>query len=194
MWGLKITGVTYEFDTEGYTKALKKNIETQVHLAAKDFATTALSKIPIRTGFVAGSFGTLTDLIGSGARFNPIVRFTRRLLSAARNFLSSESKPKKAIVEYYYPPGGGKILKTSTSGQQFATKKADIFKWIGDTFIFTYAVDISYFRINDSVPGHAPTAPWGAFLAAQAAFEARLSKAGINFDIRLESFLTPKSI
>ena len=188
MFGLKITGVKYEFDVDAYKTELMRNIEIAVKAAAKEFAKAALARIPIRTGFVAGSFGTLSDLLGSAGRFLPIVQFTRRLIRAAKTFLAKEGLISQGR-EYYYPESGGKVLKTPESGRQFATQSEDIFKWRDLVFVFTYAVDISYFRINDSIPGHAPTAPWHAFLAAQDAFEQYLTSVGLRFDIRAESFI-----
>lgn len=189
MWGLKVTGVTYEFDTEGYNKALRDNIEKQAKLAARKFATVALARIPVRTGFVSGAFSTLTDLVGGGARLNPVIAFTRRVLSAARNFLSGQ----RSAGEYYYPPGGGRVLKSAVSGRQFATPTKDIFSWQGDTFTFKYAIDITYFRVNDAT-NTIPSAPWGAFVAAEAAFEAHMQEALINPDVKLESFIKEKRI
>lgn len=162
MFNLKVTLTTYEFDAEAYNKALRVYVEKQSRLAAVEFAKAALARIPIRTGFVAGAFGTLLELLGSNASFNPIVRAT-----IARS------------PEYYYPGFGGRIEKTPVSGRQFSTPAQEIFKWQGDNFVFTYDIDISYFRINDLSGGFSPTAPWRAFEAGQVAFEQFLSK---NFD------------
>lgn len=187
MFNLKLTGVRYEFDVDSYKKALMTHIEKGVKAAAREFAKTALSRIPVRTGFVAGSFGALTDLLGSGARFLPIVQFTRRIIRAAKSFLADGNNAKGR--EYYYPESGGKVLKTPEAGRQFATTIEDIFKWQDFAFIFTFAVNISYFRINDAVAGHAPTAPWQAFQSGMDAFEKHLETTGLKFDLKLDDFI-----
>lgn len=170
MFGLKVTGATYAFDVDGYRRALQKYVEAKTRLAAVEFAQAALARIPIRTGFVAGAFGALVDLLGPNARFNPIVGFITR--------------------EFYYG-SGGKILKTPFSGRKFATKEPDVFKWEGTTFVFNYEVDITYFAINDVTGGHAPTAPWGAFAAAKAAFEAAMHNFGVDYNVDFGEFIRP---
>ncbi|HUP80816.1 MAG TPA: hypothetical protein VM260_19855, partial [Pirellula sp.] len=168
MFQIRLTATTFEFDAAGYNRAMRQAIENHSKLAAREFAKAALQRIPIRTGFVAGAFGTLTDLVGGGARLNPIVTFTRQVLRNARDFINREGRIGGG--EYYYPNTGPKVRKTSTSGRQFATQSKDIFKWDGDKYIFNYEVDISYFRINDQTGGRSPTAPWRAFEAAELVF------------------------
>ncbi len=195
MFDIKVTGVVYQFDKNAFDQALRNSIEKEVKLAAKDFAAAALARIPVRTGFVAGSIGTLTDLLGSQARLNPIVGFTRKILAAAGRFFSNRPPPASAPSEYYYPSRGSSgILKTPTSGRQFATPSGEVFKWQGTSFVFNYEVDISYFRINDSVAGFAPTAPWGAFLAGQEAFETHMLSVNLEADLAFEKFLTPIAV
>lgn len=193
MLQIKAQVTTYELNAAGYTAAMKKYLDQQARLAAREFAKEALRRIPIRTGFVAGSFGTLTDLLGSGARFNPIVAFTRRVLSAAGKLFGRKKKPEVGAngqIEYYHG-SGGKVLKTPTSGRRFATAAEDIFKWEGDVLIFKYEVDISYFSVNDNFPGHSPTAPWSAFLAGQRAFEDYMNKVGLLALPKFEDYLIP---
>lgn len=138
-----------EFDSKKYTEAFVAYVEDLMRLAAGEFAKAALARIPVRTGFVAGAFGSLEDLLGTKARLNPIVSTVR---------------------EFYYPPGGTKILKTPESGRAFATQGHDIFKREGTTLTFSYDIDITYFKINEASAGFAPTAPWQAFTAGEKAF------------------------
>ncbi len=190
---IKAQVTTYEFNAAGYTAAMKKYLDAQARLAAKEFAKEALRRIPIRTGFVAGSFGTLTDLLGSGARFNPIVAFTRKVLNAAGKLFGQKKKPEVGAngqIEYYYG-GGGKTLKTPTSGRRFASSSDSIFKWEGDILIFRYEVDIDYFAVNDNVAGHSPTAPWSAFIAGQAAFEDYMERVGLLALPQFEDYMVP---
>jgi hypothetical protein len=196
MFQIKAQVNTFEFDAVGYTAAMKKYLDKQARLGAREFAREALKRIPIRTGFVAGSFGTLTDLIGSGARFNPIVTFTRKVISAAKNAFGVRKKPEVGAngrIEYYYG-GGGKTLKSPTSGRSFATPASDIFKWQGDVLVFTFEVDISYLAVNDNFSGHSPTAPWSAFLAGRAAFEDYMQKVGLLALPKFEDYLVPTDI
>ena len=165
MFEIKVPSVKFQFDVEGFKTDFRAFIVKTAKGAAVEFAKAALSRIPIHTGFVAGSFGTLTDLLGSQGRFNPIVAFTRR-------------------IEFY-----NGVRKTPTSGRQFATPDDKIFTWSGDIYQFQFDVDISYYRINDSTSGRSPTAPWNSFIAAQAAFEAYMAKNLIKPDLVLEKYL-----
>lgn len=175
-----------EVDHKAYGRALLDHVEKILKGAGREFAKTALLRIPVRTGFVSGSFGNLVDLVGAGARFNPIIVATRRAIA---NFLSREDQAAGARREYYYPPGGGKILKTPQSGRGFATAKDKIFQRTTTSIIFTFQVDIRYFTINDLVSGHAPTAPWGAFIAGEIAFNQYVEK-NLTKDIpRIEEYV-----
>jgi hypothetical protein len=171
---ISATITTYEFDSNAYNQALKDYLNKEIRLAAREFASTALSRIPIRTGFVAGAFAPLTELVGGGARLNPVVSFTRNLLRAAGRFIANESFAKRARPEYYRY-SGGKIIKNSSTGRVFATPQQEIFKDTGGIISFNFQIDISYFRVNDTTAGHAPTAPWGAFTAGQEAFLAYIN-------------------
>jgi hypothetical protein len=55
-----------EFDALTFQKTLIRAAENQMKQAAKAFARAALPRIPIRTGFVRGSWDNLTDLLGLG--------------------------------------------------------------------------------------------------------------------------------
>lgn len=194
MFQINVQATIYELDAAGYTSAMKKYLEQSAKQAAREFAKTALSRIPIRTGFVAGSFGTLTDLLGSGSRFNPIVSVVRGAISKARSFLGIKKAEVSANNQVeYYTGHGGKVLKTTVSGRQFATKSEDILKWEGDILIFRYDVDITYFALNDNVGGRSPTAPWGAFAAGQVAFEDYMEKSGLLALPKFEDHLIVKT-
>ena len=148
------------FDRDGWLEEVKKVVEQEAQKAGKAFAEAALANIPVRTGFVAGAFGQLVQLVGATAQFNPIVKAVTNTLDSHRNPLNPE----------YYYGGGGKVLKTSTSGQQFATQPSEMFKWVDTSYVFKFDIDITYFKINDLVPGFAPSAPWGAFAAGEIAY------------------------
>lgn len=55
----------FQFDTAGYTKALRLAIARAIRMSARAFLLEADSRIPLRTGFLRGAFGILEDLVGS---------------------------------------------------------------------------------------------------------------------------------
>jgi hypothetical protein len=178
-------------DTNAYEIVLKRYINDQMKLAAVKFAEAALQRIPVRTGFVAGAFSILTDLLGSAAKFNPIVSHTRSQL--ATKFRKSINS-KFGVGEYYYPGGGVRILKTPQSGKQFATQPGQIFTQNGATSTFRFNVDITYFQINENVSGYAPTAPWGAFVAGKDAFVKYLRDVAIPGLPKISDFIKRRRV
>jgi hypothetical protein len=180
-----------EFDSALFQKTLKDYMNHHMKIAASKFAEAAIKRIPIRTGFVAGAFGVLTDLLGSKAKFNPIVSHTRsQLATRFRKGINS----KFGAGEYYYPGGGVRILKTPTSGQQFATAPAQIFIQNGFKSTFNFDIDITYFKINENASGHAPTAPWGAFIAGTDAFIKYINEVAVPNLPRIVDFVKKKRI
>ena len=174
-----------EFDSASYTRALGLYIEEQMKQAAVRFANSALARIPVRTGFVAGAFGTLTKLLGRGAGLNPIVAHTMTQLGKRMSH--------RSLAEEYYYGSGSKILKTPTSGRPFATPTDEILRKEGLKFSFNYGVDITYLNINDLTPGHAPTAPWGAFEAGATAFINYMSTA-LNEFPNIEDYIKVRRV
>ena len=120
-------------------------------LAVKEFMEAMLSRIPIRTGFLSGSFIKVAKKYG--LYHSPI---------------GSHPKPE------YFRSGSIKVLKTETSGQQFVTDPEETFKEEGDLFVFEMQSFITYWRINDfgtRIRG----APWLSIDTGRAAFLAYLS-------------------
>lgn len=167
---ISISYDTLYVDSESFTRAVREYIEQQMRIAAGKFAAAALVRIPIRTGFVASAIGVLAELLGSNANFNPIVAHARQQIRAGASGRSVTGISNFASAEYYYPGAGIKIAKTPENAKQFATPPANIIKTEGLKVSFNFEVDITYFRINDNVAGHAPSAPWGAFKAGEQAF------------------------
>lgn len=180
-----------QFDAKRYNEQMMKYLDQQMRIAAKVFAEAALAKIPVRTGFAAGSLGALSELIGAKARFNPLVAAARAIIGAAKKLFKLEGN---GIVEYYYPPGGGKILKTPTSGRQFATQLTDIIKREGNIILFDFEVDISYFSLQDINVGRSPTAPWGAFEAGEEAMVKYIEEVLIPNTPAFEDFIVNKEL
>lgn len=53
------------FDREGYTRDLRLAMSRAMRAAAREFLLVINSRIPIRTGFLRGAFGTLESVVGS---------------------------------------------------------------------------------------------------------------------------------
>lgn len=123
----------------------------EMRTGIKYFMEAMLSRIPIRTGFLSGSF------IKVAAKYG-----------LAHNPIGSHIKPE------YYRQGSIKVLKTESSGQQFVTDPEDTFAEEGDLFIFSLQSFIVYWRINDFFP-KIPGAPWLSIDAGRAAFLAHLA-------------------
>src|SRR5436190_12043630 len=110
------------FDSELFNKAVIKKLEELMREAAKEFAKSALKRIPVRTGFVAGAFGSLVEMLGPTARLNPVVAHINKVLKKHEDVKKKSKKRNlRPRVEFYYPPSGSPVPKTPTSGRQFAT-------------------------------------------------------------------------
>jgi len=157
-----LTAEILSIDSDRYMSALRAFMLSQMKEAAKRFASTALRRIPIRTGFVAGAFQPLQQLLGETARLNPIVGFISKVI---RSVTGSSSKRNIPRFREYYTGSGSRILKSPETGAQFGTPAGQIFRIEGNTVIFNFDVDITYFRISDIGPSRSPTAPWKAFVS-----------------------------
>ncbi len=172
--------------------AIITHISQEMKKGAAEFAKAAIAKIPVRTGFAAGSINNLAKLLGEQAKLNPIIGFSRSVVNKVG---SEKGTSANKLTEYYYPPGGGKVLKTTTSGAQFATSPENIIRRRDNILIFQYEVDISYFNFQDINRGRSPTSPWGAFEAGEAAFLQYMEDIGLRgipniWDFVNESFRT----
>jgi hypothetical protein len=135
-------------DVSRYTQVVRNRLRELMEVAARDFLIAVSSRIRIRTGFLHGAMGNLAQRL-------------RTSLPPGR----PGTKPRKK--EYYYQRGNPRLLKTKTSGLQFAT--ANPLTQTSQGFIFEYDVDIDYFFKND-VSGHAGRSPWNAYRAGIEAF------------------------
>jgi hypothetical protein len=109
---------------------------------------------------------------------------TRALIEhRKKNLRLLQTKAKRKLLkgQYYYPGDGeSPILKTPTSGVQFATAPGDIIKVTPEGATFTLNVDISYYRINDfyaKISG----APWNSLDAGAMAMTNSLEEAVNRF-------------
>lgn len=161
---LKVTASWPVLDREAYLNAHQSAVNQAVMKAARKFLLAALPLIPVFTGFAAGAFGNLEDVVGrvQGGR----VRTNLKSVKTAR-LLQSQTY-------YYYPKSGPRVVRNTISGRQFATKPADI---IGSgqltrattksRIVFKFSVDIGYFDYLDRTK-------WHAFAAGKQAFDAEL--------------------
>jgi hypothetical protein len=168
-------------DIGAFTKTLDSQIQIQMRQGARAFARAALARIPVRTGFAAGSLGNISN--PGGAAFALFNQFSRSF------FASSNRKPE------YYRHGAVKVLKTPTAGRKFATPPDRIFTKEGNKYFFNYRVSIIYFRINEFFSNRfTPSAPWGSFEAGQKAFLEYMQNVGIKRLPKLDSFLVETKV
>lgn len=154
-----------------FTKALEAKLVAEFKRGGKEFARAALARIPVRTGFAAGSFGNLLDLVGSKGAISG------GLGGALRRFKRSKTLARK---EYYRHASGTRVLKTPTAGRRFATPTGRIIKVSGKRITFNYNVSIIYFRINNFYPSKSPTSPWRAIEAGRDAFNRYMETKGLQ--------------
>jgi hypothetical protein len=271
--------ITFDVDAQGYKRALKAAIRTQVKIAARKFYEAAIPHIPIRTGFVRGSWDNLGDLVGGSAQaesdtINILAQKLKRLVARSRRpdkelvfgqlhailarnpgfklraqhdrelaqaarlikkLLEHKSKafakrkgpspsggPESQIEilkagrergirtgmrpfvfrrtprgyyelrfakkEYYYPGDGRKILKSRETGRDFGIKADKILEETRTGYNFNFNSSITYFRINEFYPGHAPTAPWQSLQAGRTAFMTYLRTVALKKLPRIQDF------
>lgn len=135
-------------DVGTFVSKLKGFLREEMRAAIRDALEAMLARIPIRTGFLSGSF--VKAAVKYGLPHNPI---------------GNVPGPE------YYRIGSIKILKTETNGQQFVE---DQFTENGLIFEFNLQSAIIYWRIND-LSARGSGTPWLSTDAAQSAFINRLS-------------------
>src|SRR6266496_3181565 len=108
---LKVTASLLQLDRDRYLKDFQDALKQAAILAARSFLLAAIPRIPVFTGFARGAFGNLEDIAG------------RVVGTTIRHTLVGRIRPLNLQGRrcYYYPPGGGRIVRTTTSGRQFAT-------------------------------------------------------------------------
>jgi len=181
MMRLKIEYDLLEFDADAYKNAILAKMKQIMREAAAKFAAAALRRIPVRTGFVAGAFANLANIMGKDAAFHPPTLAIRRQIN-------------RSLAQEYYYSSGGKTLKSPESGQKFATQPSEIIRREGNIFRFRFRVDISYFQIQDTGSGNSPTAPWGAFEAGRDAFLRYMREQGLVQFPELSKFIKKRRI
>lgn len=120
------------------------------------------------------------DPVAREARIRALMKQHSKYASKGRKKTSKKKAVKK---EYYRASSGGKktkILKTSTSGIQFATKPDDVLKFSGNVATFFLDIAISYYRINDFY-SRIRGAPWRSMMEGGSAFTNWLGRAADLF-------------
>lgn len=163
-----------KINKQKFTVKLKEHLQVHIRLAAREFLKAAIPKIPVWTGFSAGSLGHLASFAGYTYSVNPITTGGRSFTFSRRGsrFRSQTLKQR----HYYYHPGGGKVLKTPTAGGRFATPTTAIVKISNNQITFNYNVTISYFNVSDIRKSISPRSPWRSFEAGRKSFFDHLLK------------------
>jgi hypothetical protein len=129
-------------------KVLKKFIRLEMTKAIRRFFKTSLVRIPVRSGFLRGSFRNVADHYNTRFDNFPYNRTTQR---------------------YYHTRGTKGLQKTAHSGVRYVTDPDKTMRISSDnSATFTLDNRIRYYEAND-VGSTVPGAPWGS---AQAGIEA----------------------
>lgn len=157
MAGFTVTADMPVFDGDAWKLLMQAQLEVLFQNAAREFLRAASSRIPVRTGFLRGSFSTLADAVRP-VELLPVI-------------------PRTSRPEYYrHAPRTRRILKTPISGRPFTTDPIKIFlrakrtssgKSLGidGLYTFNYSNLIRYLEINDKRLG------WNAWTSGRLAFD-----------------------
>jgi hypothetical protein len=140
-------------DVNFFINYVSKLIETDMNNGIKLFMQVLLTRIPVLTGFLRGSFTPVADRFGVQNNVSPI-----------------NTRPM------FYKKN---LLKTPTSGQGFT--KAKLIK-SGTLIMFQINVDIEYMAINDFNSRGSGT-PWQAIDSATQAFVIYMQSIGDRLPI-----------
>lgn len=95
---------TFNIDFHKFTKAMERDCDRLLKLGAQKWLLAVLARIPIRTGFLAGAFTPLEDLVGVVGRDTATGKTTGKILNSRNPLLTNEKKlqllkKKKAKIE-----------------------------------------------------------------------------------------------
>ena len=135
------------FDSAGYTKAVRDAMETQFRKAARAFIRAASPLVPVQTGMAKGSFANVGRALGVAI---PIA-------------------PRRTGLTYRAPGSSLTLPKTPESGASLSTPPEELFKWVNNRLTFTFQTKVFYYAIEDQY-GLVSKQPWGSFAAGRAAF------------------------
>ena len=172
----------FEFKRQGYSKAFADGLLTQARQAAREFARTVASIVPIRTGFARGALRNLNTAIGIGSAAD-----VAGFISKEKNRARKEKGPSN--LEYYYGHGG-KVLKTPENARSFSTRPAQVFTVENGILYFNYNVTILYYIVNEHVqPNNVRNAPWHSFERGRDAFVSYMLEVGLKRLPALKSYI-----
>lgn len=83
---------TFNIDFHKFTKAMERDCDKLLKLGAQKWLLAVLSRIPIRTGFLAGAFTPLENLVGVAARDAATGKTTGKIMSSRNPLLTREKK------------------------------------------------------------------------------------------------------
>ncbi len=141
---LGMTVVVPVLKEENVRKVIQEFTKLYMREAVRRFLDVTLNMIPVRTGFLRGSFAPIAKNFGATGT------------GVGRGFQGVKNE------RYYHSSGGGGILKTPTSGQQFSIPVAEVLKSdrVGG-FTFNFGSQIKYYGVNDYGSRTRGT-PWGS--------------------------------
>lgn len=161
----------FKLDTAIFRTVLEAFIQQEMTRAVREFLRAALARIPVRTGFMRGSFTELVDFFKAGVN-----------TTSGGNFR-----------EFYYPD---RILKSPRAGVKFVTPPQQVLRRVGNQVIFTLDNKIRYYQIND-LGNKIPSAPWESSKEGLAAMANWLEGAANRFpdisEIVTRIFITASS-
>ena len=146
---------TLGFDANGYTVAMKKQLEIAYRKAAAEFLRAAIPLVPVDTGMARGSFLNIGRFLRVAVPISP--------------------KPRKTAKLYYhrgaFSPGE---RMNPELGASYSTKVEDLFKWKANKLSFQFNTRVYHYNLLDAI-GVRGQEPWNSFSEGQKAFIESLS-------------------
>lgn len=173
MAGITMDAELATLDSSLFNQVVEAFMRQEMTKAVKEFLKACLPRIPLRTGFLRGSFKDIVD------------RFKVQGTGSGQSGYST--KP-----EYYYHTPGSRILKKPLYGTRFATPPDQVLKRTSSGVVFTIDSEIKYFAAND-FGARVPGAPWQSLREGLAAMTNYLEGSPNRFP-RIESILGTMTI
>lgn len=135
---------TLQFDSSGYTKAMKKALEVQFRHAARAFLRAAIPRVPVQTGMARGSFLNIGRLLNVAVPIQPTL-----------------------FNQFYYP---GRLPKTPATGAALSTPAENVITWKSNQIRFEFQTKVWHYTLEDYFGVRSPSAPWQSFMLGRIAF------------------------
>lgn len=88
---------TINFDLSSFSKALAEDCRKMIRLAAQKWLMAVIRRIPVRTGFLAGAFTPLENLVGSVNKQTGRINMSRNPLLTREKKIDSLTKKLRAM-------------------------------------------------------------------------------------------------